>query len=224
MEEKRKLRPILMILTVLYALNGIYIVVRQGVTALIERLARDPRVLLRYLRATGLAELVLFAAAVGICLLLAALFSEKKRQTPFFVLAGANLVLLAANAASRLFGDLYYSSLLGQLCCGICFFAGYALLARCHAGVRGIAWTSAAAVLLARLCAAFSVLSASMMDYGEPLLWKELYLRAAQLSTALNIVACVVQALCFLLLYFEYGENGMKSGGENEKEEPEQGA
>ena len=92
-------------------------------------------------------------------------------------------------------------------CCSI---VGYALLA--HAGhaneLRAIGWLCAALVGTSQLCSALSIFSAIMLDIGTPALWLMLFVRTAQFTSVLSIVANIVQALCFILLLFAVQRGG----------------
>lgn len=203
MESKRILRPLCVILAVLYALNGVYIVAKRALVALIERFSEVSAT--AFIQGSSVAELVLFTLCTGICLLCAAFFTRGRLRSAFFVLTGAQAAVALGNLLSpRLQADAMLLSLCVMAASACCSIVGYALLA--HAGhaneLRAIGWLCAALVGTSQLCSALSIFSAIMLDIGTPALWLMLFVRTAQFTSVLSIVANIVQALCFILLLF----------------------
>ena len=147
MESKRFLRPLCVILAVLYALNGVYIVAKRALVALIERFSEMSAT--AFIQGSSVAELVLFTLCTGICLLCAAFFTRGRLRAAFFVLTGAQAAVALGNLLSpRLQADAMLLSLCVMAASACCSIVGYALLA--HAGhaneLRAIGWLCAALV------------------------------------------------------------------------------
>ncbi len=221
MKTKRALRPVLVILTVFFALNAVWIVARQGIVALIDRLSgTGGATFLSFLRLSSTAELILFTGCTALLLLLSGVLARGRLRAAFFVLAAAWLSPVFLSTLAWVTGGLLTSTAFRQGISAVLIFAGYAILACAARSVRALGWVCGTAAALARLCGAFSTLSASMMDRGDPALWKALFLR-----TALNIIACVLQAHCFLFLLFslQHSEGAAASAMsalEPEKQDP----
>ena len=199
MEKNRGLRPVLTVLTVLFVLNGIWIVARQGIFALIERLSgAGSEPFISFLRVSSMVELILFTGCIALGMLLAAVFAKGRLRAAFFVLSAAWLVPLVLNLLTRVL-DTTTARLLFS---GLCLLAGYGIMAHAITGMRVIGWICAGVAALARWCSAFSTFSAVMMDRGDAELWRIFFIRTAQLSPVLQITACILQALCMVLLQF----------------------
>ena len=203
MEGKRFLRPICVILTVLYALNGVYIVIKHALIAFIERFSEVSAAV--FVNGSGIAELVLFTLCTGICLLCAAFLSSGRQRAAFFVLAVAQAVIALGNLLSSLLqpNSMYLSLcvMVGSACCTI---IGYALLA--YAGpakeLRAIGWLCAGLAGINQLCSALSIFSVIMLNGGTQSLWFAIFIKTARISSVLSIVANIAQALCFVLVFF----------------------
>lgn len=203
MESKRILRPLCVILAVLYALNGVYIVAKRALVALVERFSEASAT--AFMQGSSVAELVLFTLCTGVCLLCAAFFTSGRLRAAFYVLTGAQAAVALGNLLSPLLqADAMLFSLCVMIVSACCTVVGYALLA--HAGraseLRVVGWLCAALAGTSQLCSALSLFSAIMLDVGTPALWFTLFVRTAQFTSVLSIVASVVQALCFVLLFF----------------------
>ena len=203
MEGKRLLRPVCVILAVLYALNGVYIVVKRALVALIERFSEVSAAF--FVQGSSTVELILFTLCTGLCLLCAAFLTRGRLRAAFFVLTGAQAAVALGNLLpSFLQTDAMQLSLCVAVISACCTIVGYALLA--HAGRENelcvIGWLCASLAGINQLCSALSIFSAMMLNTGVPALWFTLFYRTAQISSILSIIACIMQALCFVLLLF----------------------
>lgn len=201
METKRLIRPILVLLIVFYALNGVYVVLKRLLVAMVERYAAQS--LPAFIKGSSVAEFVLFTIAVGVCLCLAACLSRGRLRTALFVLTAAQAVIASGNLLAPFVRDytLALSSVILLVSAGFTV-TGYGLLAHTAHDLRAIGWLCAAAAGLNQLCSAFSAFSATMIGGETHTLWFHFFVRAAQFSSVLSILACVLQALCFLFLLF----------------------
>ncbi len=203
MEAKRFLRPFCVILAVLYALNGIYVVIKRALIAMVERFSEVSAAV--FVQGSSVAELVLFTIFIGVCLFCAAFLTRGRLRAALFVLAAAQTVMAAGNLFAPLVqGQTMVFSLFVMLASACCTIVGYGLLA--HAGhgtdLRVIGWLCAILTGLNQLCSALSIFSTIMMYRGTMALWFTLFIRTAQISSVFSIVASIVQALCFVLLLF----------------------
>lgn len=225
--NNRFLRPVCMVLTVLYALSGVYIVMKRVLVALVDRFAAESAVL--FVQGSSVVEFVLFTVCIGIGLLCLAFFTRGRLRAAFFLLMSAQVVVILGNLLSRLAPvGAMTASLCAMLLCACCTFIGYALLA--HAGrpdLRGIGWISAALASVNQLCSSLSILSAILMNTGTFALWFTLFTHTALASSVLSIIANIVQALCFLLLFFSFQrtddtKDSLPANGQINKEVPDE--
>lgn len=202
MKSNRFLRPCLIILAVLYAIDGAYVVVKRALVALIERFTELGAV--AFVQGSSAVEFVLFTVCIGLCLLCSAILARGRLRAALLILTAAQAITALTYANTQTF---LVAILIVGACCTI---VGYALLA--HSGqsgdVRVVGWLCAILAGINQLCAALSVYSATMLDSSIPELWFTLFFRAAQISSVLSILANVVQALCFVLLLWSMQRTG----------------
>lgn len=197
MEYRRFRRPCYMILTVLYLANGAYIVLKRALIALIERFSETSAAV--FAQNSSYMELILFTVCAALFLCCAALLSQGKLRRTFLVLTASRIV-----AALHFFQNSLPVSLGITLLSALLSITGYLLLAYAHPGadIRAAGWFSAVFSGLYQLSSAFSIFSAIMLNTGIFELWMLFFVRSAQVSTILSIIAAVTQALCFLFLFF----------------------
>lgn len=202
--SKRLLRPLCLVLTVLYVLSSAYTVIKRVLVAFLDRFAAESAVL--FVQGSSTVELILFTVCIGICLFCLALFTHGRLRASLFILTGAQVSIILSNLFSRLASvDTMTVSLCAMLISTCCTFVGYALLAHAErSDLRAIGWICAALASVNQLCSALSIFSAILMDTGTFALWFTLFTHTARLSSILSIISNVVQALCFLLLFFSF--------------------
>ena len=197
MEYRRFRRPCYMILTVLYLVNAAYIVLKRALIALIERFSETSAAV--FAENSSYMELILFTVCAALFFGCAALLSQGRLRRAFLVLTASRIV-----AALHFFQNSLPVSLGITLLTALLSITGYLLLAYAHPGadIRAAGWFSAVFSGLYQLSSAFSIFSAIMLNTGIFELWMLFFVRSAQVSTILSIIAAVTQALCFLFLFF----------------------
>ena len=203
METKRPFRVFCVILAVLSVCSAVYTVLQRALIAMVERLA--PSSIDLFLRGSSLAQLLLFIAGTGVCLVCAALFSRGRLRAALFVLAAGQGCILSCNLLSTFIRAYSMQfSLAAALLSACCTLVGYGLLAHAvsELDLRVTGWLAAILTGANQLCSALSVFSALMMDAGSFALWFTLFVKTAQISSVLSIIASVLQAFVFLLLLF----------------------
>jgi len=214
MNKTRLFSPFCITLVVLFVMRAVYTVAKGFLVSLIDRLA--PGHSSAFIVGSANVEFVIFTVLVLVCFIALGAISTGRQRAALWVIAAPHAVtVLSRLVLSYLFTRSLLLSAATLAVCAVISFIGYAMLANTARDLRAIGWLCAVFTALSFGCSAFSSLSAQLMDGSAATLWFVFFTRSAQISSALGILANVMQALCMLLMLFTAQKDARDAVAEN---------